>query len=272
MRKLSIAALTALAVLAAAGTALAVNQYDLTNGSTGPRGKGSSSKPVPKRVSFDFTVKDSAGPRGAPVRKYRIGFQGLTTKYADRFPRCRFGQTDNDEPLAAVLRRCRRAKIGEGRIESLVTLDENADDPNDVFAYCNLELTLFNVVGGISIRVDADNTTQPSSQDGPFGCLVNTHRAIKGKFTTRRIAGVPSSSLDFTVPLELRHNAGFTLTIARAQSDVVRKVKRVRIKGKRRKVGIFSAIGCGKRNKRIVRVTFEDENGVSSDESSSGRC
>lgn len=272
MRKVVAAALTVAVVLVAAGVAYGVNVYELTKSSTFPAGVGKPSAPIPKGVSFDYTVKDSNGPRGAPVSRYKIAFQGLTSKYAGNFKRCAFGDTDDDAPLATILQRCRAAVVGEGRVETLVTGDNTASDPNSVLFYCNLKLTLINIPGGISLRLDADNLTLPTSQDGPIGCIVNTHRAIQAKYVNKRIGGVPSTSLEFNVPEDLRHNAGFTLTVARTTSTINRRITRARVGGVRRRVGFYSAIGCGRGNKRIVQVTFVDETGQSSNERGSARC
>lgn len=272
MRKVLTAALTLAVVFAAVGVAYGVNQYALTKSRTFPSGVGTPTKPIPKGVSFDYTVKDENGPRGAPVEKYRIAFQGLTSKYAGNFKRCDFGDTDDDSPLATILQRCKAAVVGKGRVETLVTTDANAGDPNSVLFYCNLELTLINIPGGLSVRLDADSDTQPQSQDGPIGCIVPTHRAIKGKIVTRKIAGVSSASLEFAVPLELRHNNSLTITVARTTSTINRRVTTANINGTRRPVGVYSAIACGKKNKRVVRVTFIDENGVSSTKTGSARC
>ena len=78
------------------------------------------------------------------------------------------------------MRSASKAKVGGGRIESLVALRHGADSPdrsgpNDVDLYANLQLTLFNIPGGLSIRLDADQPA-PTSQDGPFGGPVATHR------------------------------------------------------------------------------------------------
>jgi hypothetical protein len=273
MRKLLIAAVTVCAVMAIAGVAIAANQYGLPVASTAPKGKGSPTKPFPTGVKFGYTVSDEAGPRGAPVEGYKIAFQGLTD-FAKKFPKCAFSDTSADEPLASVEAKCKKAKVGSGRVESLVALDANQSDPSaaSVFAYCNLQLTLYNVGDGMSIRLDADNTTLPTSQDGPFGCIVPTHRAIHAKFRKVKIGGVRSGSLDFTVPSELRHNSGFTITVARTESTIRKWVRRVKVAGKKRKVGYYSSIGCGKKNKRLVRVTFVDENGVKSTATKKVKC
>ena len=161
---------------------------------------------MPKGVSFDYTVKDSAGPRGAPVKTYKIQFQGLTTKYQNKFPQCTFGDTDDNAPLATVMQNCGKAKVGGGRVESLVAFDTcrlGRRGPNDVDLYANLQLTLFNIPGGLSIRLDADPPA-PTSQDGPFGGPVPTHTAINARHKNVKINGIKSSSLEFDVPEELR--------------------------------------------------------------------
>ncbi len=272
MRKLSIVAIAAVAVLAFAGVAYAANVYDLPTAVTKPKGVGSPLKPVPTGVQFGYTVKDELGPRGAPVETYKIAFQGLTHKYAKKFPACKFADTAPDAPLAAIEAKCSKAKVGSGRIESLVTTDAQATNPNSVLFYCNLELTLYNLGYGLAIRLDADNTTQPTSQDGPIGCIVPTHRAIEAKFKNIKIGGVPSSSLNFDVPADLRHNSGLTITVGNTESTVDKKVTKVKIGKKKRKVGLYSSIGCGKKKKREIRVTFVDENGVSSNKSKKVGC
>ncbi|HEY6779742.1 MAG TPA: hypothetical protein VI111_02240 [Thermoleophilaceae bacterium] len=272
MRKLSIAAISAIAVLAFSGVAYAANLYGLPIASTAPKGVGSPTKPVPTGVKFGYTVKDTNGPRGAPVKTYKIAFQGLTTKYAKNFPTCKFSDTAPDAPLATIDAKCKKAKLGTGRIESLVTTDALAGDPTSVLFYCNLQLTLYNLGYGMAIRLDADNTPQPTSQDGPIGCIVNTHRAIEAKFKNVKIGGVASSSLNFDVPEDLRHNSGLSITVGNTESTIKKKSTKVKIKGKKRAVGVYSSIGCGKGKKREVRVTFVDENGVSSNSSKKVGC
>jgi hypothetical protein len=272
MRKLSIVAIAAIATMVFGGVAYAANVYDLPTASTAPKGVGSPDKPVPTGVKFGYTVKDQAGPRGAPVETYKIAFQGLTHKYAKNFPKCKFADTASDAPLATIEAKCKKAKVGTGRIESLVTTDALAPNPTSVLFYCNLQLTLYNLGYGLAIRLDADNTTQPTSQDGPIGCIVPTHRAIEAKFKNVKIGGVPSSSLNFDVPLDLRHNAGLTITVGNTESTVSKKVTKVKVGKQKRKVGLYSSVGCGKKKKREIRVTFVDENGVSSNVSKKVGC
>ena len=74
------------------------------------------------------------------------------------------------------------------------------------------------------------------------------------------------------MPEELRHNNGLTITVARTASTIDRKVKKVKIKGKKRKVGVYSAIGCAENGKRIVRAVFVDETEQSFIAKGAGPC
>lgn len=278
MRKIVITALALLTLGALAGAAFAVNEYALSKASTSPAGKGTPSNPISKQVKFDYLVKDENGPRGAPVEKYKIQLQGVVSKWADEFPQCKFSDASKDAPLATILQSCGKAVVGKGRVESLVSdgrvNNVPADDPNDIDFYCNLELTLINVVGGLAIRLDADQTTPlPASQSDKFGCVAATHRAILGKLKPIKIEKVPTNSLEFSVPLELRHVGGLTITVARVQSTINRKVKSLNVDRDpaKEKIGFFTSIGCGKAKRKTI-VTFVDENGKSSTESTSGRC
>lgn len=274
MRKIVITAVALLAMGALAGAALAVNEYALTNAGTSPKGRGTPSKPIPKQVKFDYLVRDSEGPRGSPVKKYKIQIQGVTAKWAGKFPQCKFSEAVRDAPRATVLKDCGKAVVGGGRVESLVTASNPPSDPNDVDLFCNLQLTLINVTTGLAIRLDADQTTPlPQSQNDKLGCITPTHTAILGKFRNVKIQGVPSKSLEFTVPLILRHNNGLTITVARTQSTVFRKVKRLNVDrdAAKENVGFYTATGCGKRKRKVI-VTFVDETNRSTTKSVSSRC
>ena len=112
MRKLSIVAIAAIAVLAFAGVAYAANVYDLPTAVTKPKGVGSPNKPVPAGVQFDYTVKDEAGPRGAPVETYKIAFQGLTQQVRQEVRRSASSRTSRPT------RRWRRSRPSAARLRS----------------------------------------------------------------------------------------------------------------------------------------------------------
>jgi len=257
MHKIKLLVVTVLALaLTATGVALADNVYDLPQAGTSPKGKGSESKPHPKKVNFGYTIKDENGPRGEPVKKYKIAFQGIRS-YGKYFPKCTFAQAKATQ----VSVKCKKAKVGSGRIEALLARDASTD-PNEVDptnGYCNLRLTLYNIGDGLAIRLDTPQGS-PKTQSGGYGCIIPQHTAIRAKDKLVKIDGVPSGSLEFDVPsVPFRHAAGLQITVARVTSTINRKIRTVKIKGKRRKVGFYSSTGCGKGKRRIVRVTFVDE-------------
>ena len=75
-----------------------------------------------------------------------------------------------------------------------------------------------------------------------------------------------SDELQFMVPPELLHPAqGLDVTVRQVASSIKKIVskKAITIKGKKRKVGFYSAVGC-KGGKRSIQVTFVSETGQKS--------
>jgi hypothetical protein len=276
MRKLLIPALAALVAIAVAGIAYAANVYTV-DGDTKPHGKGSAAKPLPVSLDFDYTVADSdPANRGIPVQKYFIGAEGLVT-YPSEFPTCSGGTSgaNNPDPAAAA-KACKKARVGGGIIKALVGTRTNPTSS----ANCVLELNLYNLkpgsygdagkigkTGGLAIRIDGDPPPPPSIDDQFKGqCLAAQHAAILAPYKTVKIKGVKSSELQFTVPPELLHPAqGLDVTVRDVTSSIKKIVskKAITIKGKKRKVGFYSAIGC-KGGKRSIQVTFVSETGQKS--------
>jgi hypothetical protein len=271
MRKLLIAAVAALAALAVAGLAYAANVYTV-DGSSRPAGKGTKAKPLPKSLDFDYTVADEIpANRGIPVKSYFIGAEGLVT-YPEVFPSCSGGSSGANAPdLAAAQRACRRARVGGGIIKALVG---SRNTPTDS-ANCVLNLNLYNLKpgnygefgrvgrnGGLAIRIDGDPPPPPSIDDQFKGqCLAAQHASILATYHTVKIKGVTSDELRFTVPPELLHPAqGLDVTVRQVASEVLKKTAKKRIKGVRRTVGFYSAVGCKGRT-RSIQVTFVSETG-----------
>jgi hypothetical protein len=276
MRKLLIPALAALVAIAVAGIAYAANVYTV-DGDTAPHGKGSAAKPLPVSLDFSYTVADSdPANRGIPVEKYFIGAEGLVT-YPKAFPSCSGGTSgaNNPDPAAAA-KACKKARVGGGIIKALVGTRAAPTSS----ANCVLELNLYNLkpgsygdagkigkTGGLAIRIDGDPPPPPSIDDQYKGqCLAAQHAAIIAPYKTVKIKGVKSSELQFTVPPELLHPAqGLDVTVRDVTSAIKKIVskKAITIKGKKRKVGFYSAIGC-KGGKRSIQVTFVSETGQKS--------
>lgn len=282
MRKLFIPALAAAVALAVAGIAYAANVYTV-DGSTKPAGKGTPAKPLPVSLNFDYTVADSdPANRGIPVQKYFIGAEGLVT-YPEAFPSCSGGSSgaNNPDPAGAA-RACRKARVGGGVIKALV----GARNTPTASANCVLNLNLYNLKpgnygefgrvgrnGGLAIRIDGDPPAPPNLDDSNKGsCLAAQHAAILATYHTVKIKGVTSDELRFTVPPELLHPAqGLDVTVRQVASAIVKKTAKKTIKGVRRTVGFYSAVGC-KGGKRSIQVTFVSETGQRSPVTKDGRC
>lgn len=250
MRKLALAAITALAVFAVAGVAYAVNTYNLDTGKATPKGVGTLAKPKPKAVEFDYSVGTTDDTRPSPVKKYSIRFQGLVS-FAKHFPKCTFSQA-SAKNLADVLARCGRADVGGGVVENLfgATSDPSQKTP------CNLRLRLFNLGNGLAIRLDREDQAD---------CAIDPATAINARYRRMRLQGKPTDALNFTVPDNLTHPLpGVDNAVVRAQSNVKPKKTKIRIKGVRRTVGLYSSVACGRGNKRLIQVLFTAENGEKS--------
>jgi hypothetical protein len=285
MRKLYVpVVLAALAAIVVAGVAYAANVYTV-DGGTKPRGKGSLKKPKPVALKFSYTVADeNPANRGVPVKQYRIGAEGLVT-YPRAFPSCSGGRSgaNNPNPSAAA-RACRKARVGGGTIKALVGSRISPTESSN----CVLKLSLYNLKpgnygeagrigrsGGLAIRIDGDPPPPPSLDDRYKGeCLAAQHAAILAPYKTVKIRGRKSSELRFTVPPELLHPAqGLDVTVRDVTSSIKRLVskKRIRVKGKKRKVGFYSAVGCKGRT-RSIQVTFVSETGQKTSVRRDKRC
>jgi hypothetical protein len=281
MRKLLIPALAAVAVFAVAGVALAVNTYTV-DGNTKPHGKGSAAKPLPVSLEFDYTVADTnSANRGIPVNKYFIGAEGLITT-PKAFPSCSGGESaaNNPDPAAAA-RACKKARVGGGIIKALI----GARDTPTSSLNCVLDLNLYNLKpgnygefgkvgksGGLAIRIDADTPAPPSLDDKYKGqCLAAQHAAILATYHRVKIKGVTSDELRFTVPPELLHPGGLDVTVRDVKSQIIKKVAKVKLHGKKTKVGFYSAVGC-KGGKRSIQVTFVAESGQKTPVTKDKKC
>jgi hypothetical protein len=270
MRKLSIAAMTAIALLALAGVALAANVYTV-DGSTTPGGAGSKSSPKPIQLKFDFQVEsDDPSVRGTPIEQYAIGSEGLIT-YPELFKTCTFSQANRDGSASP---KCNKAKVGTGLVQNVV----GPATSQTVKIRCNLKLVLYNISGvgkngGMAIRLDGDPKEPPLSNDNDktINCPTAIHSAIKAKFVLTKIGGLPADDLRFTVPSELLHPSGLDTTVRNTVSTIVKKTAKKKIGGKNKTVGFYSKIGC-KGGKRTIQATFIDEQGAKSKATTDKKC
>ena len=281
MRKFLIPAAVAVVALVVAGIAFAANVYTV-DGNTKPHGKGSAAKPLPVSLEFDYTVADSsAANRGIPVNKYFIGAEGLITT-PKAFPSCSGGESaaNNPDPAAAA-KACKKARVGGGIIKALIGARATPTESVN----CVLNLNLYNLKpgnygefgkvgksGGLAIRIDGDPPAPPNLDDSHKGeCLAAQHASILATYHRVKIKGVPSDELRFTVPPELLHPGGLDVTVRDVSSSIIKKVAKVKVHGKKQKVGFYSAVGC-KGGKRSIQVTFVAESGQKTPVTKDKKC
>src|SRR5215210_3904792 len=109
-RKILVPALALVVALVVASVAYAANIYTLDKASTTPGGKGTSSKPVPKKVLFSFSTNTNDNTRAKVIKNYDIGFQGLRS-YSAKMPKCSYTEA-NQKSLTAVKTVCKKAAVG----------------------------------------------------------------------------------------------------------------------------------------------------------------
>jgi hypothetical protein len=267
MRKRLIAAVTAVAVLGlGVGVAFAENIYEVHIAQTS-KGKGSLAKPLPVKLNFGYTVGDTENLRPTVIRQYRIAPEGHVT-YPKAFPSCTFDQANRRGSIDPA---CKKAVLGGGIVRN------HAGPPSDrtLKTVCNLKLTLINIStgdpgdrptlkqikkqGGMAIRLDGDPPI-PADPTTQVGCALSVHTALAAPFYRIRMNGLPSSELRFTVPVRLTEPlTGVQNSVIEARSVVKKRVARTKVKGKTRKVGYYSKVGCRKAG--ITRVQFVDDEG-----------
>jgi hypothetical protein len=274
MRKLSIAIVAIVSLLALAGVALAANTY-VVHIAKSSRGKGSMKKPVATKLDFGYKVGDTEDKRPFVIREYRIAAEGTRSYPASR-PKCPFDEATDPTVTdpANLSAACRKAFVGTGTIANL------AGAPNDRNQKlpCDVKLTLINISsgdtrypktvkqikkrGGIAIRIDTD----------PPACPIPVHEALAAPFYDTKIEGIPTAELRFTVPDSLAHPGGLDNSVVEVTSFIQKKTGKVGTKkgvpqpnskkGKKKKVGFYSLVGR-KGKTRTTRVTFIDESGAS---------
>ena len=255
MRKLLIAALAVVAVLAVASVAVATNVYKVHLGSTTVKGKGTKANPIPTGLKFGFQVEDSdTSKRATVIEQYAIGSEGLVAN-PKLFPKCDFTQLDDPTVPAS----CNKALVGSGLVKNAA--GPSTPGPNGERALadstpCNLQLRLYNDGDGMTLRLDSNGKPiPPNFESDEVGCALPIATAINGKFVKRKIGGVTSSDFVFTVPQNLKHPlSGIDNSVRR--SDNLLKLKQKRPRGNKR--GFYEKIGC-KGSKRVVRATFITE-------------
>lgn len=256
MKRLPLLALVAAIMLAAAASAYAAvtNTYTVKAETTSKKA-GTSKKPVPIGLDFNYTVGEVDGKRPSPVRKYSIFFAGLRVN-TNLFPACTLAK------LQANKASCSKAIVGRGFVKNETGASNNEADKS---VTCNLALTIYNVRNNKAILLleggsgETDVRRQCPIDFGPSNGSIPANYVRKSN----------GNSLEFSVPENLLHPApGLDNAVANTQSTILKRTRRV--KGKTR--GYYEAIGQCRGGKRTVRVQFTPESGSTQSASNTTPC
>jgi len=207
------------------------------------------------------------------VERYFIAAEGLQS-FPETRPTCTYAQAT--DPLISdpkdLPRACRKAIVGRG------TIHNEAGAPNDRSQKitCDVKITLVNIStgdprypetvkqikkrGGMAIRIDQYVNEQGA--DDPARCPpIDLHEALAAPFYDVKVDGVSTAELRFNVPETLKHPSGLDNSVREVASTVNKLKGKVKVRGKERTVGFYSAVGK-KGKTRTTRVTFIDESGA----------
>jgi hypothetical protein len=249
--------------LVVAGAALAANRYSVGRVAISPPGDGSAARPLPVRVLFGLTAgEENRALRAAPVRSYSLVAEGVVAA-TRQFARCSLRQVSRRR---GVPRGCAKAQVGSGLARGAAGLVEDRTLEGSVA--CNLRLRLYNIGGGMALRLDGEPPVPPKLGSKRLGCPVPVHLAIRVRTVATRIDGVRSTELRFTLPDLLLHPLdGWEASLRIVGIDIERKVAA----GEGRRPGFLSEVGCSGRE-RTVRVAFVELEGGRSEATRTTPC
>jgi hypothetical protein len=243
--------LALLAMLLTASSAHAANVYEVTGEVNGRA--GTSSRPSPISVRFDFTVNTDNGQRPAVVRRYRIAFDGLRVN-SRVAPVCRLTSTATSDARCSA-----GSRVGSGFIENATG---QSADPADRSIVCNAAISVYNAGNNrATLFIEGDpNSTNPRTR-----CQIGLAAPIPARF----IRTSTGTALQFDVPQNLRHPlTGLDNAVVRVESRI-RRITR-RIGGRTR--GFFESVGGCRGGTRRIAVTFTPETGAAATDTASVPC
>ena len=253
MKKIGLAAVAALSLIVAAVAIAApqVNTYSVT-ARTVPTKAGTTTKPVPISLTFNYKVGEQSGQRPAGVNEYRITFGGIKQD-GSFLPTCSDAQiqaAQSNAPCPA------KAVVGAGKINNMVGPTADPSSTAVGTTTCSLNLTLYNAPKHHA-------TLYLESPAGTTCAGVPVKDSIDATYTYSKSKG---TTLAFKVPSRLLHPA--SPAISNAVTNVVSNIKKI-TKGKK---AYYSSVGGCKSGKRKVSVLFIQEDGASKTATTTAKC
>jgi hypothetical protein len=235
------------------------NDPTITEFSTTSKKAGTSKKPVPTGLKFNYSIAEATGLRPIPVTKYSIRVGGMRVN-TQPFARCTAAKINAAASSGVGNRDCPAGSIvGTGEIEAVIG---NESDQASQGTFCFLTITIHNSGNNkAAIFLKGDPSGAPGRE-----CAVDPNQAIDASFV-RSSAG---TALNFNVPAEpFRSYLGtLEVSVKRVQSTIKRLTKRVRGKT----VGFFESVGGCVGGRRQIQVTMNDEEGKTNRISRNAAC
>jgi hypothetical protein len=241
MRKVGIIAAFCALALVIPASAIALNEYTLTDSAYSPSKAGKAKKPVPVGVRLGFDVADSENKRPLSlerlaIKQAGIGFNGAFFKKCTA-KQITDAQSDENCPSGSL--------IATGYARNIAG---NRSDRNDKSQTCYLFLRLHNGGRGkLSLFVRGSNTA-PAGQTCPLNLAVAIPVSIAQSSA--------SSTINLTIPESLKHPLA-TLTNSLVEMRLNVPCKTTRRNGKRR--GFLEARGKCSGGRRAINYTFYNE-------------
>jgi len=255
MKKSIALAATAVCLIVVGGAFAVTNTYSVT-ASTSPAKPGTTAKPVPISLSFNYTVGEATGQRPSSIKQYKIKFKGVKVNQAAVKKTC-----DADKINAAGnASGCPSAAIvGSGNVDNYLG---PTSDPSNKSLHCYLALTLYNAKKGHVTLSLVGRKANPAPKD----CITDIDTAIDGQYVVKN----GYSILQFSVPPALLHPVpGLDNAVVNVTSKI-NKTGTSTVGGK--KLAYYNVIGGCKSHKRPVEVEFVSENNVSSTAKTNAKC
>jgi|GEM_PF-5599396 len=244
-RILLLAVAGSLALAGAAYAATTVTPKYILHVTVRPKAGGSPAHPVPIGSTFAYTVRTSPPNQRPPVvSHYHIYWYGLqqNVRY---FPVCSTSTLNSRGPSG-----CRSgSQVGSGYFMAAI----GPSSTTSVSLTCRADIRVYND-GGRSLIFYVYRGAEANA------CPLTSTYTILVHLTPAH--GGRDLAIDFAAPQALRHPAaGFDAAVVSSSITIQRRVRRVKVHGVSRMIGLFASDYCPPNHERTILASFRAEDG-----------
>jgi hypothetical protein len=240
MRKL-LMPIALIGALAVPSVASAANVYDIT-ASFSPSKSGTNKKPKPVSGKFGFKVTETNNQRPAALDKLTATYKGIHINTKDH-KTCTASFMENAQSDAGCNK---KALAASGYARNFAGALNNRADKS---LQCYLKVNLWNSGPGKMTLYVVGSQTAPAGQE----CAINVSAAIPVSIV-RRATG---DSLSFSIPTSLKEPVPGSIRNALYETQL--NIRKVTVKKKKKKIGLFETFGGCRKGQRTVTVSFDNE-------------